>query len=77
MRLYEGSIRQFRDDVTYNVLAEKIGVAYKNYYRHTASKGEIGAWQQSFNYLKNSFEVADGAHYSGRRPVHFSSEAAR
>jgi DUF2075 family protein len=58
MRLYDGSIGEFREDVTYNSLAEKLARAYRDHYRHAASKGEIGAWQQSFNFLKNSFEVA-------------------
>jgi len=58
MRLYEGSVAEFRDDVTYNVLADKLSGAFADHYRHSASKGEIGAWQQSFNYLKNSFDVA-------------------
>jgi uncharacterized protein len=58
MRLYDGSISEFREDVTYNSLAEKLASAYKDHYRHGASKGEIGSWQQSFNFLKNSFEVA-------------------
>lgn len=58
MRLYDGSVAQFRDDVTFNYLADKLAGAYKEYYRRPASKSEIGSWQQSFNYLKNSFEVA-------------------
>jgi hypothetical protein len=58
MRLYEGSVREFRDDVTYNVLADKISGAFREHYGHPASKGEIGSWQQSFNFLKNSFEIA-------------------
>lgn len=58
MRLYDGSIGEFREDVTYNSLAEKLAHAYRDHYRHAASKSEIGSWQQSFNFLKNSFEVA-------------------
>lgn len=59
MRLYEGSIRQFRDDVIYSRLADKLAGAFKDYYHRPAGKGEVGAWQQSFNFLKNSFEVAE------------------
>jgi hypothetical protein len=58
MRLYEGSIRQFRDDVVFSRLSDKLAGAYKEYYHRGASKGEVGSWQQSFNFLKNSFEVA-------------------
>lgn len=58
MRLYEGSIKQFRSDVVYSQLADKLAGAFKDYYHRAAAKGEVGAWQQSFNFLKNSFEVA-------------------
>src|SRR3989344_5692927 len=59
MRLYDGSVGEFRDDVTYSSLAEKLAQSYKDYYRHAASRSEINSWQQSFNFLKNSFDVAD------------------
>lgn len=59
MRLYEGSIAEFREDVTYNVLAEKLADAFRDHYQRSASKSEVSSWQQSFNFLKNSFEVAD------------------
>jgi len=58
MRLYEGSIRQFREDVIYSQLADKLAGAYEDYYHRAAGRSEVGAWQQSFNFLKNSFEVA-------------------
>lgn len=58
MRLYEGSIKQFREDVIYSQLADKLAGAFKEYYHRAAGRSEIGAWQQSFNFLKNSFEVA-------------------
>jgi hypothetical protein len=58
MRLYEGSVRQFREDVILSQLADKLTDAYRQYYHRGVSPGEAGAWQQSFNFLKNSFEVA-------------------
>ena len=58
MRLYEGSVGEFRDDVVHNVLADKLADAFRDYYRRPASRGEVGAWQQSLNFLKNSFDVA-------------------
>src|SRR3990172_2232383 len=39
-------------------LADKLAGAFKEYYPRAAGRSEIGAWQQSFNFLKNSFEVA-------------------
>src|SRR5438445_13168177 len=58
VRLYEGSIRQFQQDVIHSRIADKLAGAFKAYYHHAAGKSEVGAWQQSFNFLKNSFEVA-------------------
>ena len=59
MRLYDATVTQFRDDVTYNIISEKVGKAFQDYYCHSASKSELNAWQQSFNYLKSSCEVAN------------------
>jgi len=58
MRLYEGSISQFREDVIYTRLADKLAGKFKEYYHRSAGRSEVGAWQHSFNFLKNSFEVA-------------------
>lgn len=58
MRLYEGSVGQFREDVVLSRLADKLSNSYKDYYHRGPSQSEVGAWQQSFNFLKNSFEVA-------------------
>ena len=56
MRLYEGSVKDFRDDVIRNAMADKLANAYRDHYRRGVSKGEIGAWQQSFNFLKTFFD---------------------
>ena len=58
MRLYEGSVGEFREDVILSRLADKLSDAFRDYYHRGVSPGEVGAWQQSFNFLKNSFEVA-------------------
>jgi hypothetical protein len=58
MRLYEGSVGNFREDVILSRLADKLSDAYREYYHRGVSPGEAGAWQQSFNFLKNAFEVA-------------------
>jgi uncharacterized protein len=58
MRLYEGSISQFREDVIHTRIADKLAGRFKEYYHRSAGRSEVGAWQQSFNFLKNSFEVA-------------------
>jgi hypothetical protein len=71
----------------HNVLADKLASAFEGYYRRRAPKGEVGAWQQSLNYLKNSFEIAEldeqrviveyELPYSSRRSTCCSSAAAR
>jgi len=58
MRLYQGSVRQFQEDVTFNRIADRLTHAFENYYGWRPSPSEIGAWQQSSNYLKNATEVA-------------------
>lgn len=58
MRLYEGSVREFQDDVIYNRIASKLTGAFADYYGWQPSRSEVGAWQQSSNYLKNSLEAA-------------------
>lgn len=55
MRLYEGSISEFNRDVLENKAADRISSSYEQYYRRRASQSEYRAWQQSLNFLKNSF----------------------
>lgn len=59
MRLYEGSIAQFREDVIRSHIADKVARAFQEYYHRAPGRSEVGAWEQSFNFLNNSFEVAD------------------
>jgi DUF2075 family protein len=58
MRLYEGTVAKFNDDVIRSVLADKLAEKYRNYYQRAVGKPEYRAWQQSSQYLKNSFEAA-------------------
>ena len=58
MRLYEGTVARFNDDVIRSVLADKLAEKYRNYYQRAVGKSEYRAWQQSSQYLKNSFEAA-------------------
>lgn len=58
MRLYEGSVVGFKRDVALNALAEKLTSSYRGYYGRPPSPGEVRAWEQSSNFLKNSFDVA-------------------
>jgi DUF2075 family protein len=56
MRLYEGTIADFNTSVLENRIADQIGISYERYYRRRVNPAEYRAWQQSFNFLKNSFE---------------------
>ncbi len=58
MRLYEGTVVDFNTDVIRSGLADKLAEKYRNYYRRAVGKSEYRAWQQSSQYLKNSFEAA-------------------
>lgn len=58
MRLYEGTVADFNADVIRSALADKLAEKYQNYYQRTVGKSEYRAWQQSSQYLKNSFEAA-------------------
>jgi DUF2075 family protein len=56
MRLYEGTITDFNKAVLQNEIADRIGSTYERYYRRRVNPSEFRAWQQSLNFLKNSFE---------------------
>jgi uncharacterized protein len=56
MRLYEGTIRDFSDAVIANRAADDIRSSYERYYSRPVSPSELRAWQQSLNFLKNSFD---------------------
>jgi DUF2075 family protein len=56
MRLYEGTISDFNQAVLQNAIADRISANYESYYKKRAGPSEVRAWQQSLNFLKNSFE---------------------
>ncbi len=55
MRLYEGIIEQFSDDVIHNRIADIISKNFRSYYKRTPRDPEYRSWQQSLNILNNSF----------------------
>lgn len=59
MRLYEGTISEFNSSVLQNEIADLVGSSYERYYRKRVNPSEYRAWQQSFNFLKNSFEYTN------------------
>lgn len=58
MRLYEGTIAEFNKGVLENAIADQIGTSYERYYKRRVNSSEFRAWQQSLNFLKNSFEYS-------------------
>ena len=55
MRLYEGTIAEFSNDVTNNRLADCIKQNFTSHYHKNPNESEYRAWQQSLNILNNSF----------------------
>jgi hypothetical protein len=56
MRLYEGTVAEFNTAVLQNQLADQIASSYERYYKRRVSPSEHRSWQQSLNFLRNSFE---------------------
>lgn len=59
MRLYEGTIQEFKEDVIYNRIADKIAEKFKEYYNRQAPKSEFRAWNNSLPKLKEVLDVAN------------------
>ncbi|MDA8415447.1 MAG: DUF2075 domain-containing protein [Betaproteobacteria bacterium] len=59
MKLYSGSSQQFIQDTVQNQIAEKLRLAFFDYYRFYPSPGEINAWRNSLRAVKDIFEMAD------------------
>ncbi|MBI2667725.1 DUF2075 domain-containing protein [Candidatus Woesearchaeota archaeon] len=58
MRLYEDAIKNFKQDVIQNKVADKISNRYQEYYKKRASPSEVRSWINSLNFLKNVLEYA-------------------
>jgi len=59
MRLYSGSSQQFIQDTIQNQIAEKLRIAFFDYFRFYPSPGEITAWRNSLRAIKDIFAMAD------------------
>jgi len=55
MKLYEGSIKEFSDDVIHNRTADILRDNFLAYYKRSPSESEYRSWQQSLNFLHNAF----------------------
>ncbi|MDQ7840852.1 MAG: DUF2075 domain-containing protein [bacterium] len=56
MRLYIGSTQQFITDAVHNQVADKLGSAFFNYYRHAPSPGEMQSWRHSLGSISQVFQ---------------------
>ena len=52
MRLYEGTIQQFKEDVINNRIADLLKSQFEEYYRRSANPREFRAWDISLSKLK-------------------------
>ncbi|MDP1854150.1 MAG: DUF2075 domain-containing protein [Candidatus Omnitrophota bacterium] len=59
MRLYSGSSQQFIDDAIQNQIAEKLRLAFFNYYRFYPSPSEINSWRNSLRAVCQIFQHAN------------------
>lgn len=58
MRLYSGNTQQFIDDTIQNQIAEKLKIAFENYYGRRTSPSEITSWTNSLQFLKNAIQAS-------------------
>ena len=58
MKLYENIVKEFKEDVGHNRIADKILNRYQDYYKRKANKSEVRSWVNSLNFVKNVLEYA-------------------
>ena len=58
MRLYEGTIQQFKEDVINNRIADLLKSKFEEYYRRSANPREFRAWDISLSKLKDVLDSA-------------------
>ena len=58
MRLYAGTSQQFIEDTFQNQIAEKLKLAFFEYYRYHPSQGEVGSWRNSLRAISQVFQYA-------------------
>jgi len=58
MRLYESNLNQFTQDILNNYIADKLQLAFKNYYGRNPSVSEYNSWNNSLRILKDVFVMS-------------------
>ncbi|MCX6741729.1 MAG: DUF2075 domain-containing protein [Candidatus Pacearchaeota archaeon] len=56
MRLYEGTVQEFKKDIVNNSIAEKIADKFREYYKKSANESEFRSWDNSLRVLKDVLE---------------------
>ncbi len=56
MRLYEGTVQEFKKDVLGNNIADIIADKYKEYYHRKVNSSEFNSWNNSLRFLKDVLE---------------------
>ena len=59
MRLYAGNSQQFISDTVHNQIAEKLKLAFFNYFRFYPSHSEINSWRNSLRAISQVFQHAN------------------
>lgn len=59
MRLYSGSSQQFINDTVQNQIAEKLKLAFFDYFRYNPSPAEINSWRNSLRSMSQVFQYAN------------------
>jgi DUF2075 family protein len=59
MRLFSGTSQQFIQDSIQNQIAEKLKLAFFNYFRYNPSPGEMNSWRNSLRAVSQVFQYAN------------------
>jgi hypothetical protein len=59
MRLYAGTSQQFIQDTVQNQIAEKLKLAFFDYFRYNPSPGEINSWRNSLRAISQVFQYSN------------------
>ena len=59
MRLFAGTSQQFLQDTIQNQIAEKLKLAFFNYFRYYPSPGEMNSWRNSVRAVSQVFQYAN------------------
>lgn len=59
MRLFAGTSQQFIQDTIQNQIAEKLKLAFFNYFRYNPSPSEVNSWRNSLRAISQVFQYAN------------------